>query len=222
MQQNKKQLKFLQTPGIQKLLLICACLLLCALIYLFISVNAKEDGATTASSPYLYVTPSPLPTATPVPGVRRAVVLSRLKEAGVSLQEQEESSGLYVLEEESPLPLSIIFSNSNGYICGFTVTLSGIEKPDTPKNPSFIDQQAKLVYEDALAAQDKLIQSLLPALLDAINPTGYFPAATGTAWAALSTLARDTGELQREEAHGYLFSATGHRDGSLTLAVGFQ
>lgn len=219
-----------KAPGLQKLLLISACLLLCALVYFFVQATAQDRSVIALSSSPALDSPSPsasyTPTATPVIGLRTDVVMERLGIAGVTLVQKLYTVTDYEVGHWDETQLgALTFTILDGYIRGFSLTISGMQKPPAvpaKQTPSSYDEAYSEIYDRNITEQNRRLYLLFPKLLDAIDADGAFSPATALAWCVLAEQARDDDKLMRDKADGYGFTAAYFKDGSLTLAVNIE
>lgn len=222
MEKEKRAQKKRMPQSFTQILTVCVAVVLCALIYAFIGRDGKQEASITIGERTAAPTATPTPVPTPPKGIRPAVMLDRLEQTEVVLELGED--GIHSLSHgEGGEKDMLRFSLQEGYVRGFTLQMEGVERPEiNEKSPTEIEKRLLSTYHARTLAQDERLEALLPVLLDALVPEGYFPPATALAWAGLVAGARESGDVVREAEHGYLFTASFRRDGSLTLAVGAE
>lgn len=193
-----------QPSALQKSLAFGAVLLLCALIYLLVSLQESNRTYALASTPAA-VTPTATPAPTLPPGVSEDVFLSRLEDAGFTLQ--EEDGGAYLIKSEADAPEDIlVLYEKQGYVQGFSLTMQEkASKKATSKGE--ISKYLADKYEEILDAQAVRITKLLPNLLAAMTEEYEFPHSTALIWADEAGTVLESGKAVNENKHGVSFAA---------------
>lgn len=190
---------------LQKSLAFGAVLLLCALIYLLVSL--QESNRTYA----LALTPAPItPTATPAPtlppGVSEDVFLSRLEDAGFTLREEDDDVYLIKSKADGQEDLLVLYAK-RGYVRGFSLTMQEgtSEKGSSPKGD--ISKYLAGKRDEITEAQAARITELLPELLAAMTEENEFPHSTALIWADEAGAVLESGKAVNESKHGVSFAA---------------
>lgn len=207
------------SPAAQKALLFCATLIVCTLIYVLVGTQMQRRSAATV----MLLTPTPALTApaTLPPGLRPAVVLDRLENADITVTELE--NGRYAISsnaDESPDTLQLYLQN--GYVRGFSLTLSAIAEKKAVNPDSKLEQETFSLLKDERVKQNERIRAQLPTLLNSITPDNYFSPSAALAWAELAVETNGNGKPAQEEQQGVSFFASRDGNGELTLTADLQ
>lgn len=207
------------SPAAQKALMLCAALVVCAIIYILVGTQMQSRSAATV----ILLTPSPSPSATTTlpPGHRPAVVLDRLGAAAIYVTELDD--GTYTISastDEKPDTLQLYLQN--GYVRGFSWTLPAIVEKK-PVNPSSkLEQETLALLKDERAKQRERIRALLPKLLSSISPDDYFSPSTSLAWAEMAAETNEKGKPAQDEQQDVSFYVFQDSEGRLTLTADLQ
>lgn len=217
---RKKDTKENKAPSpLQKALAFGILLLLCALIYLFVSL-AEQNQAQTVVYQVPSVTPTPMATPKPTlpPGVSEDVLISRLEDAGFLLQAKDD--GAYSIQYQTNAPEdALILYAANGYVQGFSLTLeetSG-KKISSPKGK--ISEYLSEKHTQSTEEQSKRINSYLPVLLCALMEDDIFPRSTALIWADSAASVLGSGKPVSESKHGISFAALRTEEDRLLLSA---
>ncbi len=210
------------SPAMQRALLLCAVLVLCALVYLFVSIQSQSNPAAIA----VLITPSPQPSAAPTayPGLRKPVVLDRLLDAGLLVDARDRDETVYTISASREVPSqdTLTLFLQNGYVCGFSLELAAITQPKLAKSPTEIEKALQAQYEEQLAQREERIRAMLPILLNSLTDENYLSPSTTLVWVALACGMREGDEPVHETGHGLSFVSVLSKDGKLTLTADLQ
>lgn len=204
--------------SMQKALFLCAVLVFCALIYVFMGMNtvAKEAVPETYAA-------SPAPGKTP--GLSREVVLERLKDAGLSFKTADENTKIYAIySDEMPddALAALKLYEKGGVIKGFSLSFSLPPDLKAASSKSEIERALQQKHKDETALVEAHIKALLPPALDAITPEGCFSPSAALACITHSINALETGKLIRETQAGFSFTAAIVENEGLVLAADLE
>lgn len=214
------------TPNLQKLLLVCGALVLCALAYVFIRVQ------TAAQAPVIAVvtpTAAPSPTAAPPVGVREARALDALEGTGLALGEYDRGTGRMTVElplaerEEAACAGVIELALREGYVRGFALELQALLAPVKGRQPTAYEQgmyEGQLLrYERDLGAQRELVHSVLGAMLAALDSKGEVAPGAVLLWENEVESLLEDGQSYSEQAGSFTFLAVRTRTGKLQISL---
>ncbi len=202
---------------LQKSLAFAAVLLLCALIYLLVSLQESNRTYALALTP-APITPSATPAPTLPPGVSADVFLSRLEDAGFTLREEDDSVYLIKTEEDGPEDLLVLYAR-HGYVQGFSLTMQeeASEKESSPKGD--ISKYLADKRVEIMEAQAARITELLPELLAAMTEDNEFPRSTALIWADEAGTVLESGKAVNESKHGVSFAALRTQEEQLLISA---
>lgn len=204
----------------QKAFLFCGTLLVCTLVYLIVNSVGNNRSAAIAT----LVTPTPQQSAAPAsrPGFRQAVVLDRLKEAGLTVQQNEEGT-FSVSADKGTSQSKLKLYSHDGYVQGFSLTLPALPAYKTSKKVvSAVEKAAAERIEKLTDQQDAQIRQMVPVLLNSLAQDNYFSPSVSLAWADLAIKTRDSGKSAQDSQLGFLFFSSLNEDLSLTLSADLQ
>lgn len=217
---RKKDATENKTPTpLQKALAFGVLLLLCALIYLFVSLAERNQTQTIAdTAPPIVPTPTATPKPTLPPGVSAEVFISRLEEAGFLLLEEDD--GAYSMQYQANAPEdALVLYAANGYVQGFLLTLEETagKKISSPKGEisEYLSEKHAQIIED----QSKRISAYLPVLLSALTEDDTFPRSTALIWADSAASVLGSGKPVSESKHGISFAALRTEEERLLLSA---
>ena len=217
---RKKDAKENKAPTpLQKALAFGVLLLLCALIYLFVSLAEQHQTQTIAyTAPPVAPTPTATPKPTLPPGVSAEVFITRLEEAGFLLL--EEGDGAYSMQYQANAPEdALVLYAANGYVQGFSLTLKETagKKISSPKGEisEYLSEKHTQIIED----QSRRISAYLPVLLSALTEDDTFPRSTALIWADSAASVLGSGKPVSESKHGISFAALRTEEERLLLSA---
>ena len=202
---------------LQKSLAFAAVLLLCALIYLLVSLQESRRTYALALTP-VPVTPTATPAPTLPPGVSEDVFLSRLEDAGFTMHEEDGGDYLIRSEEDGQEDLLVLYAK-RGYVQGFSLTMQeeAMEKVSSPKGD--ISKYLADKRDEAMEAQAARITELLPTLLAAMTEENEFPHSTALIWADEAGAVLESGKAVNESKHGISFAALRTQQDQLLIST---
>ncbi len=204
----------------QKAFLFCGTLLICTVVYLVVNSVGNNRSAAKAA----LVTPSPQQSAarTPRPGLRQAVVLDRLKEAGLTVQQNEDSS-FSVSADKGTSQYSLKLYLHDGYVQGFSLTLPALPTFKASKKVvSAVEKAAAERIKELADQQDTQLRDIVPIFLSSLSEDNYFSPSVSLAWADLAIKTRDSGKSAQDSQQGFSFFSSLDKDSSLTLSADLQ
>lgn len=213
------------SSAVQKALLLCAVLVLCALVFVFVRLQTRQDALE--ETPAL-VTETPAAGETsPLPGIREAVVLERLADAGIVVDAVENEKNMYALQwadDASGGKFTLTLALSGGYVQGFSLLGPPLAKESGDmgaEGEALSPGEWYGLYSKTRQTEEILhtLQTLLPALLGVLETETYFPPAVSAAWLALCASAYETGSAQSDAQAGYQFTVLETAEERLLLAV---
>ncbi len=218
MEATKPKKRASLSSSMQKALFFCAVLVFSALIYVLISMNAHAKEAVPEP---IAATPTPANT----PGLRAAVVLERLKDAGFSLEAEDESANIFTISTDAfsdDVQDTLQLFAQGGYIKGFSLYFNLAPYKKGASSKSEIEHALQQRFNDDAAAVEERVRLILPDVLNSVSPEGYFPQSTALACVNLSTSTLNTGKLGRETQHGFSFTAMLVENEGLVLAADIE
>lgn len=200
---------------LQKALAFCAMLLLCALIYLLVSLQELNRTYAVISTATPMPTVSPKPTLPP--GVSQDIFLSRLHDAGFTLRE-EDGAYIVTIEEDGPEDILVLYT-THGYVRGFSLTMQekAGKKITSPKGD--ISEYLSDKQQEIMKEQSARITDLLPYLLAAMTEENEFPNSTALIWSDEARAVLENGKAMNETKHGISFSALRTDEDQLLLSA---
>ena len=210
------------SPAMQRALLLCAVLVLCALVYIFVSMQSQNSQTAIA----VLITPPPhtSPTPTAYPGLRKAVVLDRLMDADLFVDARDPDATVYTISvsREVPTQNTLRLFLQSGYVCGFSLEIAAITQPKLSKSQTEIEKALQAQYEEQMALREESIRTILPILLNSLTDENYFSPSTTLVWVALAYGMQEGDEPVHESEHGLSFVSIFSKDGKLTLTADLQ
>ena len=204
----------------QKAFLFCGTLLICTLVYLVVSSVGNNRSAAKAT----LVTPPPQQSAAPAdrPGLRQAVVLDRLKEAGLAVEQNEDGTfSVSADDSTSQYPLKLYLHD--GYVQGGSLTFPALPTYTASKKVvSAVEKAAAERIKKWADKQDAHIRNMVPIFLNSLSQDNYFSPSVSLAWADLSIKTRDSGKSAQDSQLGFSFFSFLNKDSSLTLSADLQ
>jgi hypothetical protein len=203
----------------QKAFLFCGTLLICTLVYLVVNSVGNNRSAAIAT----IVTPIPQQSAapTPQPELRQAVVLDRLNEAGLALEQNEDSS-FSVSADKGVSQYSLKLYLHDGYVQGFSLTLPALPAYKASKKMSAVEKAAAERLKKLTDQQDSQLRDIVPKLLNSLSEDNYFSPSVSLAWADMAIKTRDSGKSAQDSQQGFSFFSFLDKDSSLTLSADLQ
>lgn len=199
---------------LQKALAFGAVLLVCALIYLLVSLQEGSRTYTLVSTPAPIVTPKP----TLPPGVSQDVFFSRLEESGLTLH--EEDGGAYLLGSEADEPEDfLVLYTAHGYVQGFSLTLPEKVGKTITSPKGNISKYVADKQQEIAKAQAARITERLPKLLAALTEENEFPNSTALIWADEAVTVLEGGKPVEETKHGISFAVLYTQEDQLILSA---
>lgn len=213
------------SPMVQKVLLLCASLSLCALIFLFV-------GQRTALQPedakIFLITPSPSGTP-PVPtpyGVREHVIVEVLSDIGLDVEKLEDTPHAYAFYTEGDEGRHIVeFWMVDGYVRGFTISLRLPPIPDAPGKKATPREYGEYdvalsQYQAHISEQQRFLSVLISALASPLDKEGSVSPATLLEWEAETNRMYTENGTYTGNAGRFSFAASNTEGDLLTIAFG--
>lgn len=212
-------------PNLQKLLLVCGALLLCALAYVFIRVQTAQSPVIAVVTP----TPAPTPTATPQMGVREAKALDALAGAGLELGEYNGEAGRLSIalpstgQKGTAYTGDMEFAKREGFVRGFLLELPALSAPVKEKQPNAYAQglyDGRLLrYEMDLELQRELVHLVLTSMLGALDSKGEVAPGMALLWENEVESLLEDGQSYSEQAGDFTFLAVRTRTARLQISL---
>jgi|GEM_PF-4093500 len=214
-----------QTPdkapsSLQKPLAFCAVLVVCALIYLFVTLQETDARAAQASVP----SPSYQAAASPTPArpgnLTDTVFFRRLGDAGIFAVPDPAEKDRYAVgpEKDDPVQDTLTVLRSGGSIRGFSLRIA-VPADDAAYGgkKTAIEQYLKEQQERQRQNREERVGALLPPFLCALSADGYFPASVSASWVSAANAAYEDGKSFTDKESGISFTALRDTDDALLL-----
>ncbi len=213
------------SPTIQKILVICASLVFCTLIFLFVGQQASSQPKGEIIS--LNPTPRSTARAKPTPyGVRETVVAEALFDLELGAEAVENTPHAYAFSMEGHENLHTVeFWLVNGYVRGFTVRFPFPPLPQEPAKDASPQEHDAYEgdmerYHTLIGKQQDHLMLLLAALSTPLDHEGCISPAARLKWEAEIKRLYKKGGVFTGKAGSFSFSASNPEDGIFSIALG--
>lgn len=215
MEENDKQ-QSKQIP--KRIWYIAAAVLLCAVIYVFVSADIEAGKAVAETAVPVLVqetTATPAPTLIPI-GKTLAVVLDELEQQGYLITETDAAQHRYTICAQGYVPIDVVFSLNYRFVTAFSLQFVPMPVlPDSNVIEAYLD-------EDATIRQYEHLSLLLPALINAADLENRLDYPTKLLWVELAEDAMRNDDPVTDKQNGCTFSAFHRIDGDFLLSVSFS
>ena len=207
-----------QPSTLQKSLAFGAVLLLCALIYLLVSLQENTRNYALSLTDGPAATPTATPAPTLPPGVSMDAYLSRLNDFGLSLREGDD--GVYLVKTQADGPEdTLVLYTKHGYVRGFSLTMQETSGEKVSSSKGDISKYIVDKQREILKAQAARITECLPVLLSALTEENDFPHSTALIWADEAAAVLESGKSVNESKHGLSFAALRTQEEKLLISA---